>query len=464
MKMEFIGRENELNELREAYGKPYGQNILIYGRRRVGKTSLIRESLKFFNGKIVSFVGLENVSLEANTRELEKKIKEVFQVPYLHFEDFSSLLEYLYRQAKQENVLLILDEFPFLMEKESGILSMIQIQVDKYQKNSHLNIIFSGSSFGKMKEIVDHSSPLFGRFNRIIHLNSFDYYDAAKWAKGLTNEEKFSFYAVFGGLPYYLDNIDYSDSLEGNIKKLLLKSGSLFENEIKSTILREIEKDSRSFNVLNLIANGKHTYAAINESLDGKGDGKATYALKKLLEERTIEKLVPINFSSDKKSSYYIYDPLLEFYFNFVYPLESERAYMNVNNVFDLIKEKLYKNFLPRQFEKVAKEFLIRMNRLGKIEPPFRDIGHYCYYDIKGKKNLEFDVATKNRDGYVDYECKYLDRKIDNKIVYNEISDCKQRNIPFVQYGFISKMGFESNVSDDVCQYSLDDMYSMIAK
>lgn len=457
--MKFIGREEELKKLNDAFNRPYGSNIVIYGRRRVGKSALIAKASESFNGIIIPFVALEKVAYEQNLSLLTNAISKKLNKPYLHFDDMDSLLLFLFDEAKDKSVLLVLDEFPFLLKNKPELLSLIQEPIDQKQKDSHLNIIFSGSSFGEMRKIIEDPSPLYGRFNEIIHVFPFDYYDMSKWCENLSSDEKFKFYAVFGGIPYYLDNLNFSLSFEENIKRYFLPSGSFFENEVQATSLKEITKDEKTYQTLSLIANGKHSYAKINEVLPGKGDSKAIYSLKKLLDERLIEKLIPINSDTDKKSSYYVLDPLLDFYFNFIDEFQTERTYMNVDDVFELIKEKLYTSFLPRRFEKVAQEFLIRRNKRGLIKPLFRNIGHYSYYDKKGKKNLEFDIVTLDENGYCNYECKYRSTKISKEDVYSEIKEAKERNIPFTKYGFISKSGFKEDIDDSIIMYSLEDFY-----
>lgn len=458
--MRFIGREKELKRLYDSLHRPYGSVVALYGRRRVGKSALIAKALEGFAGTVISFVALDRAGYQKNFELLKNKVKAALKEEYLDFKSITDLLSFLYIKAKEAPMVLALDEYPFLLEDREELNSELQTVIDRYQKDSHLNIILSGSSFGKMQEIIDDPSPLYGRFNEILHIEPFDYWDAAKWMGDLSPEKKFEFYAVFGGIPYYLDNLDFNKTLKENLIEKFIPIGSFFENELQNTTLKEIMKDERSFRIVSLIAQGKHSYSDLNEALPGKGASKAVYALNKLLDEKIIQKLTPINLNSERKGSYYLCDSLLEFYFDFLYEMQTERTYMSEEKVYDLIRDSFLQNYLPHQFEKLSKEYLIRRNRMGLNQPLFNNIGHFAYYDPKGKKNLEFDVVTSSKEGYENYECKYLSHPLSQQTMEKEIHDCKERKIPFTRCGFFSKNGFEIKPEGMDC-YSLDDIYNL---
>lgn len=458
--MKFIGRENELKRLSDALHRPYGSVVALYGRRRVGKSALIAKALEDFSGTVISFVALDRAGYQKNFELLKNKVKTALKEEFLDFKSISDLLSFLYVKAKESPMVLVLDEYPFFLEGHEELNSELQTVIDQYQKDSHLHIILSGSSFGKMRQMMEDPSPLYGRFNEILHIDPFDYWDSAKWMGDLSAEKKFEFYAVFGGIPYYLDNLDFTKSLKENLIEKFIPIGSFFENELQNTALKEIMKDERSFRIVSLIAQGKHTYSDLNETLPGKGASKAVYALSKLTDEKIIQRLTPINLNSERKGSYYLCDSLLEFYFGFLYEMQTERTYMSAEAVYDMIQDSFLQNYLPHQFEKLAKEYLIRRNRMGLNQPLFKDIGHFAYCDLKGKKNLEFDVVTNSDQGYENYECKYLSHPLSQQAMEKEIRDCKERDIPFARYGFFSKNGFEIK-PDGVDCYSLDDIYRL---
>lgn len=183
--------------------------------------------------------------------------------------------------------------------------------------------------------------------------------------------------------------------------------------------------------------------------------------LQKLIKMDLIEYVSPINNKNDKqKSGYRISDSCVRFYYNYIYRNESAHQILD-DDVFyeNFIHHDFETSFIPKTFEEISKQFLIRMNKKGNLNPLLLDIGTYWYDNPKEKKKGLFDVVGKTKDGYVFFECKYTNEPIDESIIEEEISQVSMTTLNPVQYGFISKNGFRIKKTYPYLFYTLEDMY-----
>lgn len=465
--MAFLGREQELTALKQKLQSKKFEAILVYGRRRIGKTELINEAVRQTGKKCISYVCLKNFYSE-NIKGLSKTITETFNEDYLEFNDLEHILQYAFAKSAIEEFVLVIDEYPFLRGDVEAIDSFFQIAIDKYHSSSKMKLILCGSYIETMKSLVDSQAPLYGRFTHIIDLKPFDYYEASLFYPDISKEKKFEFYSVFGGVPFYLSLLNPKKSLQENIEQILIPTGSILENEITVQLNQEINKIENLNFILGSIGKGLHANKDLRIAPDTAGNiskdsGKnLEYYIRKLIGMDLIEKTSPINEPDNKKKfCYYISDNLLDFYYTFLYRNTAAREITNPKTFFkNYIEEGLKQAYLPRKFEDVSKEFLIRMNKADKIKPLITSIGRYVYNDKESRKNAEIDVATKDSNGWTCYECKYLKGKVDNKIIRDKLKNIKDAGLDFYQYGFISKNGFEDDVDKKAYKlYSLDDFF-----
>ena len=458
--MQFVGRKRELSIIKDCLASDRSESLLVYGRRRVGKSELIREALKKVDFPVIHYV-CRKTSFEQNMAGLSKAAAQTFNEPYLKFEDIEQLLEYVYTKAVQQKVVFFIDEYPFLRGDDERIDSEFQIAIDEWQNQSSLKLILCGSYVETMQKLVDSRAPLFGRFTEIMKVKPFDYYDAAQFFPTRTIEEKFLLYSVFGGIPFYLRQLDDSLSPEENIKKLLIPEGSMLESEIRLQLTAELSKEENANYVLDKIAGGVGRYSDIAQGFSGSS-GKLSHTLGKLEGMGLIEKDSPINAVSNKRQHrYVICDNLLDFYYTFLFKDVTARSAMSAEVFLKTKVEKLlYNSYLPRKFEQAAKEYLLRQNRAGKIKPPFAAIGRYVYNDKVNHKNGEFDVVTEDEQGLVSYECKYRGEQVGMKVVHEEEWQIKELGLNFYKLGFFSKHGFKEDINKEkYTLISLQEMY-----
>lgn len=457
----FIGRKSELKDISEKLNSNKSEFLLIYGRRRIGKTYLINQAIRNTKDSLVFSYTFRDVPSEINIKELGEYVSSFFhEEEFFSFKNLGSILSYLFTKAKKERLIVFLDEYSFLRREDSGIDSYFQKAIDQYKDESQMKLIICGSYLGVMESLIEHNSPLYGRFSYILKLSPFNYYESSLFAPGLTDDVKFRFYAYFGGSGFSLANLDYSLTPEENLEKLFISPDSLFEREVLSTSSQEISKIENARFLFELIASGIHKYSDLNDRLSSlKLTNNISYLLKKLIDMDLIKKEIPINKNSEKCSSYYLKDNLMDFYYSILFKKVSSRSLMSSAQFLKSITDQIEKEYLPRKFEDVSREFLTRLSRQGKINPPLQAIGRYVYNNKEDKTKREFDVTVLINDSWSEYECKYLKDPVSLKEYQDESDQVKKLGLKFKDIGFISKSGYTKDFPTDVPHYSLSDFY-----
>ncbi len=443
----FIGRTNELNEIVDGLKTDRFESFLIYGRRRVGKTELINEGIKHSDAIIVSYECIKS-TIKDNLVLFTNKLKNIFNDNYIHFDSFNELFTYVFNKSLTQNILLFIDEFSFLLEEDFSIESSLAVIIDRYKSKTKMKLFISGSYVSLIEKMIEYGSHSYGRYTHIMLIRPFDYYDSSLFYKDYSDEDKIMLYSVFGGIPYFNSLIDTNKSALDNILNLVVKRDSILEHEINEMVLAETNKITNMNVVVSLIARGINKYKDIYDNLSSMGISKPDYLLKKLLEMDIIKKVFPINEENNKKKVFYQFkDNLLNFYYRFIFYTPYQEFRTNPKFFYDnFIKEEFEKEYLPKLFEMISMEYLFRANINSLIKPIILKIGKYSFNDSQNKINREFDVVTLDKNGYVSYECKYTNSKIDNRIIVEEENQTKNLSIHFYKLGFISKSGF----SDDI--------------
>ena len=454
----FLGREKELKELSAALsdGK-HKTAVLVYGKRRVGKSTLINEAARSFRGAVINHLCVTS-TYEGNMELIYRNVREMLELPGISFDSIFSMMEYL--GTLEQNVLLILDEYPYLKQtrKKGEVDSIMQVVIDRLPKN--VKIILCGSYITIMKELLEESNPLFGRFTLIQHIRDFDYYDAARFYPEQTARDKIAYYAVFGGSPYVLEQLDPTASLRDNILKLLLPETGIVRTHIENVMLREIQK-SYDIRILEALGNGKKRYSEIKEMLKISDTGLLDKQLKVLLNMETIQKSEPINRRNDRKKQFYeITDNLMRFYFTFVFAKAGMISRIGSDqfakrNIDDKIEQ-----FISRRMEGMVIQYFHRAALNGGI-PDIEDFGSYWYDDPVTKTNGEFDCVIKRVGDIFDfYECKYFDREM-------TLEECRQEEAQLASIkgiqpsgiGFVCSGGFSFEDEENYQLITGDELY-----
>ena len=438
----FLGREEELKAIREELSSWHRKTaILIYGKRRVGKSTLIREAASGFSGVMINHLCVQS-TFEGNMELICRSVSQALGLPNMQFDSLHSLMAFLKGQEKQ--FLLIIDEYPYLKQtrKQNEVDSYRQAVID--QLPSNVKLILCGSYISVMKELLAESNPLFGRFSLILHLHDFDYYDAARFCPEMPVRDKVAFYSIFGGSPYVLENLDIHASLRDNIQRLILPETGLVRSHIENIMLGEIRKnyDTR---ILEILGNGKKRYSEIADSLKAEDTGLLEKQLKILQNMETIWKTEPINWQENKKKKFYeITDNLMRFYFSFIFGSAGTISRIGGEQFFLMnIEGERLRQFISRRLEGIVLQFFHRMAGHGDYQD-IMDFGSYWYDDPVTKTNGEFDCVLKRRgEKYDFFECKYFDREMTlDECLQEEQQVRRQSSLGVNHLGFVNTGGF----------------------
>ena len=256
--MKFIGREEQLKKLDRVINTDELTFSLIYGRRRVGKSELVKQAIK--RNDVKSFYyECKQVSEAGNAAGIGEIVSEIMGLPKLGYSDIEAVLKYIFELSVKEKIILVLDEYPYLRENIKGMDSILQSFIDKYKETSKITLIILGSYVEVMRSLLEHSNPLYGRVDLTIDLKQMDYYESSMFYPQFSVEDKVRIYSVFGGIPYYNRLIDDTKSVKDNIIELIASSGARLENEVSMYLNAEISK----------IINANEVFEAFQEGLRG---------------------------------------------------------------------------------------------------------------------------------------------------------------------------------------------------
>jgi AAA+ ATPase superfamily predicted ATPase len=463
--MDFIGRKEELNQLNSLYALPHFGLGMIYGRRRVGKTELVLESLRRSPLKSLYFQ-CKRTSEKDNAESLSLLAASSLFPELPQSGSIEALLRYFFVKGKDTPFVLVLDEYPYLKEKVPGIDGILQSLIQSYKEKSQLKLVLLGSYISSMKATIGMSNgPLRGRADLVIDLLALNYRESALFLKNYTPEEAFFVYAYFGGIPYYLESLDLTKGPEANLIALTIGERAKFAKEA-DFVLSEIAGEDSAREVFQAIAAGQHRFGDILSHTAFKSSSSLSWSLKELEEMELISREIPLNERQDShKAIYRIKDPFLAFYFSFIFPNLSSMAVLNETAFFEhFVRDSFYASFLPRAYENLAREFLSLANRAGKFQPPFLELGSGIFHDKISKINGEFDGIAKREDGLVYFECKYEKNPLTLAEMKHLESQLKVCSLPYANLGFFAKAAFEEDALRYAQQkgyflYTLNDCY-----
>lgn len=458
----FFNRTNEISRIKEVLSlkKNHSKAILIYGLRRVGKTTLVKNALSDFNGIVINYLAVED-TFNSNLSQLAKCAAAALSMPHLAvIKDIEALLSFIGNTGKQ--IALVIDEYPLLRKsfRDGNLDSYFQRMIDTLGDN--LTFIFCGSYLSSMRKMLDYNEPLYGRFDLEIHLKTFDYFDSSAFYENLSSYEKIQYYSVFGGFPFVLERLRPENGISWNIKRAFLDSWDTVYSTINEILVTEISKLEYASAVLSYLKNGK---ARNNEiaSVVNASASSISKELSRLIDMDLIEKNNPINRKDDAKKTFYeISDNLLRFFYSFILPNRNYITLYGAEASFDNLINPALETYISRRFEQIVKEYIIRLIRERKNNN-FLDVGTYWYDIPKEHRNGEFDCVIKLESGYIVIECKHLKHPLPLSMAEEEerkILDIKELDIKNV--GFASTSGFSfNNHSKDWILISGDDLYSL---
>lgn len=412
----FVGRQLELERL---YAKGGFQMVVLYGRRRVGKTALTKEFAKdkpalVFTAKIQSDA--------LNLADFSRSIYRYFSVPEDtgSFHTWDAALACIAQQAKDTHLIFVFDEFPYAAKRNASLISTFQIACDRLFPETGIFLILIGSNQGFMEEKVlgdtdedslGEKNPLFGRRTARIHLGPFGYRDAALMLPGLSSTELVEFYAVFGGTPYYLSMIDTSESLKTNAERLFFRKEGLLYEEPMMLLRQELHEPAIYSSVLDAIAAGANKPQEIADRI-GEDRGPVGRYLKMLQSMRFVEKKVPYGEPREKsrKGICCISEPVFSFWYRFVQPamdaIEMDAGELEARELFEGNDIPTY---VGHWFETICLEWTIAQAKKGAL--PIRPVRFGSWWGAdparKGQTGIDVVAGSKRRRELFVGECKW---------------------------------------------------------
>lgn len=405
MIIQFKDRTKERQELGDVLNSKTFEFIVIYGRRRIGKTELILKATE--NKKRIYYLAIG-----------AKNLERFYNICIEHYPEVSKLKmdwEVIFDFLKDNAEVVVIDEFQNMIQEDANILNIFQSVTDTILKDSSFKLFLLGSSISVMtSKVLDHKSPLYGRKTGSLELKSVSFFDLEEFFPKAGMEELVEIYGFADGVPYYLVRIDRSFWLW--LKDEVEKQRGFLKDEIDFLMRYEFEDVSTYKLVLEAIAHGKTKLNEIKNYMNVKRTDISPY-LRNLIEVGMIKREVPITENvRSRLGRYYISDNFLKFWFRYIYPNVSsiEEGIFDI----DIIKED-YNRYLGHIFEDVSKQFLIKeRDNIFK----FSKIGKWWH------KEREIDIVALNEstEEIMFIECKWQD--LSAKQVNRILADLKEKS------------------------------------
>ena len=454
--MKFLGREKEILDLEKEYARD-GGFVVIYGRRRIGKTTLIKQFIK----SKTAFYFLATKEVESQSMKRFAGViarttgNSVLQKAA--FSDWLDLFQAVADYKPNEKKVLVIDEFPYLVKVNDSFPSILQNAWDEILRDSNVMLILCGSLISMMKKhALSYESPLYGRRTaqmRIAPLPFTTVYENQK----LSFEEAAEQYSITGGVPKYMEFFSDGQPLYEQIKEnILSKNGFLYE-EPNFLLTDEVQVPTNYFSIIKVIADGNHKLGTIAGIL-GLETSALTPYLKTLSELGFIEKQVPVtekNAEKTRKGLYFISDNFLRFWFRYVYPYKGELELDNTQISLDELDKDFKEKFVAFAYEDICKEIFARLCSDKAIDFTPSKIGSYWLNDKSGNTQIDvMAVDTVNKRLFAG-ECKYHNQPIDADVYFElvkKVDNSAEIKSAFkgytVIYGVFSKSGFTNRMTD----------------
>ena len=437
----FIGREHELKKLNEMYAGEKFECVIIYGRRRVGKTALIQEFIK--EKKAIYFLSLEtseHVNLENFSKSIWPHAMGKIQTPP-PFTDFTDALEAVADLSDDERLILVIDEYPYLANSVKGISSILQAQIDMRFKESKLFLILCGSSMSFMEyQVLGYKSPLYGRRTAQFRIQPFSFFESVRFHEKYDAYDSAVVYGITGGIPHYLTKIDDSKSLKENITDSFFTPSSYLFEEPSNLLKQELREPQMYNNVITAIAAGS---SRLNEIATKTGLDTAVCSkyLRSLISLGIVKRERPILTDNSKKTNYRLADNMFRFWYRFV-P-------QNISQIQSWLSEEVYNSaeqqipaYMGEVFEEICKQYLWLENSAQRLPFLFHDAGRWWGTDPVKKCEQEIDIIAFSDDRAIFCECKWTNKPVGIAVLDGLIEKSLMFNYKEKYYYLFSKSGY----------------------
>lgn len=395
----FVGREAEYQQLQRAWESDRFELAVLWGRRRVGKTMLVNE---FCQGKRAIQITAYLTGVAGSLEHLSRQVSAMlFPHTPITFNSLEQLLAVVADHARDERLILSIDEFPYLAQSISETMSILQMMVDNRFRETKLMVILTSSSMGFMeRQVLGHESPLYGRRTVQIHLMPFTLKETAKLLPTRSIEEVITIHSLTGGIPQYIQYFALQETLDDLIERLFFTKDGLLFNEPTLLLMMEV-RDTRTYNqILEVLARGNNQVSVIADKTH-ISMATVSAAMANLQELGIVTNRYPVGRKT-RRAIWEFSDQLFAFWYRFVFPYTSLILSGQTAGVLAKIQKEL-PQFLGRSFEAIAQAYV-----LSSTELLITEIGRWWGPDPATKSEEEIDLVACDREGvWIFGECKW---------------------------------------------------------
>lgn len=410
----FIGREDELGFLQSKYNQQSGQLIVLYGRRRIGKTETLR---KFCEDKEHIFYSCIECPDEQQLAGISFRILQEDNpaAKYItKFQEWKQVFENIGETATENRKkLLVIDEFPYMVKNNTSIPSVLQNVWDEKLKNKNVMIILCGSAMSFIeKEVLSEKNPLYGRATGILKMKEMNFFDAIKFIPDYSIEEQITVYSILGGIPHYLKQFNDQISLKENIIQNILTTGSILYSEVEFLLRQELRETSIYNAIIEAVALGNTRLNDIYQKTQIDKSKISAY-LKNLMDLGIVCREFSVDAKIKEQANvsrglYQLTDNYFRFWYAFVFQNQSELEDGDAEGIWNYVVKTELDNFVSHIFEKICIQYLRKQNKQNKLPFHFVQIGRWW------NKTDEIDVMAVDRTKkkILLGECKYKNTKM----------------------------------------------------
>ena len=464
----FVGRDTELTHLEQLYKSDQFQLAIIYGRRRVGKTTLIQEFIK-------DKVAIYYMGLESNAAENLAALSEYILTPENDFikvdtprspvfPDYSSAFSYVFSLAQNNRIVFVIDEYPYLAGAYRGISSLLQRLIDTHSHESKLMLILCGSSLSFMEyQVLGYQSPLYGRRTAQFKVSPLSFFQARQYFSRvspneqltlspdsgdatheysrMTPQEQLTLYSISGGIPHYLNTLTAKPTLrESIISTFLTPNGYLFE-EAQNLLKQECREPAQYNAIVRSIATGSTRLSEIASKV-GIDTGLCLKYITALMTLDIIKRDVPFGEERSRRSIYRVADGMFRFWYRYV-PQNMTLIQRGESSVVYQRLERDLPAYLGSAFEEVCMEWLWQESIAGRLPVRIYDMGRWWGNDRKRRTEVEIDIVAFTDDGTALFaECKWTNDRADKAVLESLLSRSELFPQKQKMYYLFSKSGF----------------------
>ena len=466
---DFHGRDTELEELNKLYDRSGFRFAVVYGRRRVGKSTMINRFISEGNKPSIRFMGLDQ-----NDKQNLEGFSEAVLAKYpaakdylTGFESWEKALDYIVASAESEKLVLFIDEYPYLATANRAVSSVLQKYADYKFRETNIMLILCGSSMSFMENhVLGGKSPLYGRRDMQFKVEPFNYYESARFFDGWSNVDKALAYGIAGGVPLYLQQLSNCGSIAKGVKdSFLRKTGALYE-EPRNLLLQELREPAVYNTIIKSIATGSTKPNEI-ATKTGEDSNKVSKYLTTLISLHLVKKELPVISAQERNGIYRLSDNMFRFWYKFVIDNNMHIEGGQIDYIYD---EKILPNlnaYMGHIFEDICIQFMKRKIMDKEMPFIFDSIGRWWGNNPEQKKQREIDIIASSGKSAIFGSCKWTNEKID-KQDYDDLIENTNMFKQFTKkyYYFFSRTGFTSEViklaqsNPNVRLITLDEIYA----